>query len=144
MTGRPTKWVSGTVAFLAAFWLVGCYIPTISNWWVRLGLLSPAGADHVFTFPAARPAVGMTVFTMASLFGALFLAFSGLHWLAYIRQDEFRPEPPRAARTPKPGPSTSPSIPTAPAPSGPAPAPQVPGAPPVPDPAPPPQSPPQP
>lgn len=151
MSGRPAKWASVVVGFLAAFWLIGCYISTVSNWWVSLGLLAPAGADHVLTFPGARPAVGMTLPTIFSLLGLLALIYAGLRWFAYIRQDEYLPpvRPVPRTQTPAPapapgpapgpppgftgaapasGPPTTPGIPTTPPLSGPPSGPDAPPA----------------
>lgn len=144
MSGRPAKWASVVVGFLAAFWLVGCYISTVSNWWVSLGLLAPAGADHVLTFPGARPAVGMTLPTIFSLLGLLALVYAGLRWFAYIRQDEYLPPVKPVPRTqtsaaPAPGPTPGPPAPV-PGPT-PGPPPGLPVAPPLPGPPPPPDSP---
>gem|GEM_PF-4481952 len=151
MSGRPAKWASVVVGFLAAFWLIGCYISTVSNWWVSLGLMARAGADHVLTFPGARPAVGMTLPTIFSLLGLLALIYAGLRWFAYIRQDEYLPpvKPVPRTQTPAPapapgpapgpppgfagaapasGPPTTPGIPTTPPLSGPPSGPDAPPA----------------
>lgn len=89
MPSRPTKWVTGTVGFLLAIWAVGSYFDATSNLWVLLGVLSPAGHSHLWTFPAAYPSVGVTLSTLATLGGSLLIAFSILRWATYAYRDQF-------------------------------------------------------
>lgn len=56
---------------LIGAWLMGCYLDPFSSWWCNLGMLSPAGQSHLFTFPGAYPAVGVTASTLLVDAGAL-------------------------------------------------------------------------
>lgn len=93
-------------AICTVIWLIGAYIPAMSNIWVMLNILVPAGQPRRMTFLYAYPAVGIDGNTAASLFGLLLIIGATTRWLSYL--ERFTP-PPAAAATATPPPAAPPT-----------------------------------
>jgi hypothetical protein len=91
-------------AITTVLWLIGAYIPAISNIWVMLNVLVPAGQPRRMTFLYAYPAVGIDGNTVASLFGLLLIIGATTRWLSYLE----RFTPPSAAAAPTAPPMAAP------------------------------------
>lgn len=111
---RRRSWLLVTAA--AAVWILGAYIPTLSNLWVTLNILAPAGQPHAATFPMAYPPVGVDGHTLCSLLGLLLVLGAAVRWITYL--ERYTPPPPAPAPLLPPAPAT-------PAPAAPAPRPNT-------------------
>jgi len=102
-TPRRHGWLI-TPALCTAIWLAGAYMPALSNLWVTLNILVPAGHPRRMTFPLAYPAVGIDGNTIASLIGLLLLIAATTRWISYL--ERFTPQPAPTA-PPLPAPPTT-------------------------------------
>lgn len=100
---RKHGWLIAPAA-TTVIWLFGAYIPALSNIWVMLNVLVPAGHPRLMTFPLAYPAVGIDGHTMASLIGLLLIIGATTRWISYL--ELFTPTPPDAAPAPASPPNT--------------------------------------
>lgn len=75
----------------SAMWLIGAYIPALSNAWVDLNVLTPAGRPHRLTFPFAYPAVGIDGHALCSLIGLLLVIGALTRWVTYL--ERYTPPP---------------------------------------------------
>lgn len=100
---RKYGWLTAPAA-TTVIWLFGAYIPALSNIWVMLNVLVPAGHPRLMTFPLAYPAVGIDGHTMASLIGLLLIIGATTRWISYL--ELFTPTPPDAAPAPASPPNT--------------------------------------
>lgn len=82
--GRPW-WLVAVIAALAV-WFIGSYLPAVSNLWVSINILAPAGQRHLLTFPLAYPAVGVDLHTLLSLIGLLIILCAALRWVTYLER----------------------------------------------------------
>ncbi|OHU47222.1 hypothetical protein BKG82_26570 [Mycobacteroides chelonae] len=85
-------WFIATLAVLG-IWLVGAHISQISNIWVSLNLIVPAGKPHLFTLPLAHPAVGVDLRTLTSLAGLAMIASAIATWISYLHRAPITSEP---------------------------------------------------
>ncbi|SIE17714.1 hypothetical protein [Mycobacteroides abscessus] len=93
LTNSKTPWLK-PVLILTLVWLVGAHISAISNVWVRMNLIVPAGKAHIITFSYAQPAVGVDGHTLLSLAGLLLVAAVIVTWFAMIeRAGTVKPPP---------------------------------------------------
>ncbi len=110
-------WLVVTVA-ATILWFIGAYIPALSNIWVGLNVLAPAGQPHRITFPFAYPAVGVNGHTAASLLGLLLILGAITRWLTYLQRHTPPPSespPAPAVQTPTPAvQATGPTRPSTP------------------------------
>lgn len=81
---RPWK---NAVLVAVLLWVVGCYVPSISNAWAELNLIAPAGQRHLITLPLAFPGVGVDASTLCSLLGALIVVGAVVRWITYLQWD---------------------------------------------------------
>ncbi len=101
-----TPWRTAVLA-AAIIWLIGSYLPSISNYWAQLNLIAPAGQTHLLTLPLAFPKVGVDLSTLCSLLGALIIIGAVVRWFTYLQFQT--PEPiteaglSRPRQTPPPG-----------------------------------------
>lgn len=103
VTPRKYRWLIAP-ASTTVIWLIGAYIPALSNIWVTLNVLVPAGAPRRMTFPLAYPAVGIDGHTTASLIGLLLIIGATTRWISYL--ELFTPTPPDATPAPAATPNT--------------------------------------
>ncbi|SIH22066.1 Uncharacterised protein [Mycobacteroides abscessus subsp. abscessus] len=94
-TPERRLWWIHTAGAVLLLWVIGAYVPAISNVWVTLNLVVPAGEPSMFTFPLAYPAVGADMNTLTSLAGLLLLICPTIAWFTYIE----RAAQPEAAQT---------------------------------------------
>lgn len=92
-TRRKHGWLIAP-AISAVIWFVGAYVPAVSNIWVMLNVLVPAGQPRRMTFLMAYPSVGIDGNTVASLFGLLLIIGATTRWISYL--ERFTPQPPPA------------------------------------------------
>lgn len=94
--GRAAKpWL--TAATIAAVvWLLGCYVPSVSNIWAQLNIIAPAGTPHLISMPLAYPAVGISPHTLCSLLGVLLVLGALTRWATYWQLDSTPPAPEHA------------------------------------------------
>lgn len=81
---RPWWFIATLTVF--GIWLIGAHISQISNIWVSLNLIVPAGKPHLFTLPLAHPAVGVDLHTLSSLAGLLLIASAITTWISYLHR----------------------------------------------------------
>ena len=67
-------------------WALGAYIPAISNVWVYLNILTPAGQTNLADIPFAYPAVGIDGSTLCSLAGIVVTAAAITTWISYLER----------------------------------------------------------
>ncbi len=91
-------------AISTVIWLIGAYIPALSNIWVMLNVLVPAGQPRRMTFLYAYPSVGIDGNTAASLFGLLLIIGATTRWFSYL--ERFTPNSAVAAPAPAVPPTT--------------------------------------
>lgn len=106
-TGKGRRWWLVAVVIIVVAWFLGAYLSPVSNLWVWLNLLTPAGRPHLTTLPLAYPAVGVDGHTLMSLFGLVLLVAAAVRWVSYL--ELFNPPP-----SPEPGmtgPNANPSLP---------------------------------
>lgn len=89
-TSRRHGWLIAP-AISTVIWLIGAYVPAVSNIWVMLNVLVPAGQPRRMTFLYAYPAVGIDGNTVASLFGLLLIIGATTRWFSYL--ERFTPNP---------------------------------------------------
>ncbi|MEB3022959.1 MULTISPECIES: hypothetical protein [Mycolicibacter] len=82
--GSNRPWWLGAVIVACVVWGLGAYFPAISNVWVLLNVLTPAGQPSLATFPLAYPAVGVDANTLVSLVGLLFVIGGTTRWITYL------------------------------------------------------------
>lgn len=82
---RAPLWLITTLAALL-IWFIGAYMPALSNIWVQLNILAPAGKPHLFTFPLAYPAIGIDLHTLLSLIGAVLMLCAVATWFSYLER----------------------------------------------------------
>lgn len=87
--GRQNRrwWLLAVVGALV-LWLLGAYLPAVSNVWVMLNVLTPAGQPGAATLPLAYPAVGVDPRTVVSLAGLLLVTGATVRWMTYLRKAE--------------------------------------------------------
>lgn len=85
LKNSKTPWLR-PVLVLTLGWLVGAHISAISNIWVRMNLIVPAGQAHIVTFSYAQPAVGVDGHTLFSLAGLLMIVAVIATWFAMIER----------------------------------------------------------
>lgn len=105
-TSRRYGWLIAP-AISTIVWLIGAYIPALSNIWVMLNVLVPAGQPRRMTFLGAYPAVGIDGNTIASLFGLLLIIGATTRWLSYL--ERFTPDPAATALAAPPAVAPPPS-----------------------------------
>lgn len=82
---RVPLWLITTIAALL-IWFIGSYMPAVSNIWVQLNILAPAGKSHLLTFPLAYPAIGVDLHTLLSLLGAILVLCAAATWISYLER----------------------------------------------------------
>ncbi|KMO82600.1 hypothetical protein [Mycolicibacterium chlorophenolicum] len=83
-TRKARRWwlIAATLSIVA--WFLGAYLSPVSNLWVWLNLLTPAGHPHLTVLPLAYPAVGIDGHTLTSLFGLVLVIGAATRWISYL------------------------------------------------------------
>lgn len=96
---RHRSWWLIAVVVATLIWLLGAYLPAVSNVWVALNVLTPAGQPDAATLPLAYPAVGVDPHTVVSLVGLLLIIGASVRWLTYLQKAEHQIMPSAGAAT---------------------------------------------
>ena len=83
-TPKARRWWLITAVLTAVAWFLGAYLSPVSNLWVWLNLLTPAGHPHLTVLPLAYPAVGIDGHTLVSLLGLVLVIAAATRWLSYL------------------------------------------------------------
>lgn len=68
---NAVRWPMITLAASMVVWLSLAYRSATSSYLVLLGVLSPAGEQHIIELPAVYPAVGLDAHALCGLLGLL-------------------------------------------------------------------------
>lgn len=109
-TRKVRRWWLIAAMLTVVAWFLGAYLSPVSNLWVWLNLLTPAGHPHLTVLPLAYPAVGVDGHTLTSLFGLVFVIAAATRWISYL--ELFNPPADTAAGTA----AQSPNLPLPPRP----------------------------
>lgn len=85
---RHRRWWLIAVVAATLGWFLGAYLPAVSNVWVALNVLTPAGQPSAAALPLAYPAVGVDPHTVVSLLGLLLMIGASVRWLTYLQKAE--------------------------------------------------------
>jgi hypothetical protein len=83
-TRKARRWWLIAAILTVVAWFLGAYLSPVSNLWVWLNLLTPAGHPHLTVLPLAYPAVGVDGHTLISLFGLVFVIAAATRWISYL------------------------------------------------------------
>jgi hypothetical protein len=83
--GNRAWWLFAVLATVLV-WLIGAYVPALSNFWVELNLITPAGRPHLAVLPLDYPAVGIDVHTLCSLSGVVVIVAAVTRWISYFER----------------------------------------------------------
>ncbi|KPG26243.1 hypothetical protein [Mycobacteroides immunogenum] len=93
---NAVRWPMITLTASMVVWLSLAYRSATSSYLVLLGVLSPAGEQHILGLPGAYPAVGLDAHALCGLLGLLVAigataSFAG--WYADTRTTETSDQP---------------------------------------------------